>query len=146
MSRKVLGVVVLGFVSAATAGSAEMPAPGKVTFAKDYPKPINVLKGETKGAVEVSGEYTTEKGWEPVACAFNYVPQAGGVQKTEKLTFADGKWGVTDEKTRKIVPAKFPMEKGKWMVVVAIQYKRTEANGTVKQVPVVTTWVPVEVK
>lgn len=146
MIRVVLSAVVLGFLPAAVATPAEPPNPGKVTLAKDYPKAIDVPKGEKKGAVELSGEYTTEKGWEPVACAVSYAPQAGGTLGSTKLSFADGKWGTLDEKTKKIVPAKIPMEKGKWMLMVAIQYKYTGADGKTKQIPVITPWVNVEIK
>jgi hypothetical protein len=130
------------------AAAADPPDAGKVAWAKDYPKAVDAKPGETKGAVELLGEAEPKPGWVVKEVLFDYAPAAGGeMAKPTKLKFQDNKWGALDEKDKKkIVPAKVPIEKGKWEVRVLILFEGTDITGKKLTVPYQTRWKIIEVK
>lgn len=115
-------------LSAASVASAEPQPkePGTVTWEKDGPKVTPAQPGQPKGAVEVTGAYTTNPGFTLKTAEVFYSPAEGGVMTSgDKLDFADGKFG--ELKNGKIGPKPVPLAKGRWQVWVIASF--TPAGG-----------------
>ncbi len=147
MRVRPLAVLALSAAISGLAVADDPPDAGKVAWAKDYPKVIDAKPGEAKGAVELLGEVEPPAGWgwTVTKVEYDYSPAAGGVlAKPTELKFRDGKWGELDKDKKKIVPAKVPMDKGKWQVRVRFQF--TDAAGQPVATPYQTSWKVIEIK
>jgi hypothetical protein len=131
---------------AALTAAADPPDPGKVTWAKGYPKSVAAKPSEIEGAVvtfgdqkvkadgvvAVSGDYELKPGWVVKEVQFYVSPKAGGSQsEITKLNLGTGqKWGALDPKDKtKVVPARLPLPKGEWAVCVVFQFEGKDAAG-----------------
>lgn len=133
---------------AGSAMAAEPPDPGKVSWAKDYPKAVAAKAGEAEGAVEVRGDYEVKPGWAVKEIQFSVAPKAGGAKpEPVKLKFAGGKWGALDPKDKtKVIPARVPLDKGEWSIWIVFVFEGKDSSGQPVTVPWLTTVKHVEVK
>jgi hypothetical protein len=143
--------LVLGLMAtfAALSIAADPPDPGKVNWAKDYPKAIAAKPGEAEGAIEVSGDYEVKPGWAIKEVQFYVVPKAGGT-RSEITTLNLGvgsKWGALDPKDKtKVVPARRPVAKGEWTVWILFHFEGKDVAGKQVTVPWLAKIKTVEVK
>jgi hypothetical protein len=142
--------IALGLVAtfAALTIAADPPNPGKVSWAKDYPKAVAAKAGEAKGVVELYGEYELNPGWKVMDIQFSVTPKVGGTKsKSVELKFTGGKWGALDPKDKtKVIPAKLPLDRGKWNVWIVFHFGGKDASGQPVTVPFLATVKDIEVK
>ena len=128
----------------AAAEPPEVNWDGTLNWSDKYPKAY-VGEAGAKGGIEVLGKYDVPKGWEAKDVQFDYYPKGGGTLKTVKtVKLVSGEWGVFDEKAKRVVPDKIPLEKGVWSVRIVVWYGSSDKAG--KRVEVVTSWENIEVK
>lgn len=117
---------------------------GKLKWADGFPKAYPATD-DAKGGVELFGMYEVPEGWAAQDVQFDYFPKGGGVLRTAKtVKLAGGKWGAVDDKTKKVTPARVPLDKGVWSVRIVVWYAPAKQAGP--PVMVVTSWQNVEVK
>ena len=114
---------------------------GTLNWSDTYPKAY-VGEAGAKGGIEVLGKYDVPKGWEAKAVQFDYYPKGGGTLKTVKTVKLVS--GVFDEKAKRVVPDKIPLDTGTWSVRIVVWYG--SASDKSKRVEVVTSWQNIEVK
>lgn len=143
-----LSVVLLGGLAA---DPPKVDWAGKVKWADGYPKPYPATD-KTKGGVELLGTYEVPDGWATREIQFDYFPKNGGGLKTDKtVKLIAGKWGVMEDKTKTVVPARVPLDKGAWSVRILIRYETAKLicepdRKADPPVEVQTMWVNVEVE
>jgi hypothetical protein len=141
-----LGTVLFvpAFTPLAVAEPPKVDWTGRLKWAEKYPKAYPAV-GKSKGGVEVLGSYEVPEGWVAQEVQFDYFPKGGGILKTDKtVKLVSGQWGVLDNKTKKAIPAKIPLDKGVWSVRIVVWYAPAKAAGQL--VEVVTSWENIEVK
>jgi hypothetical protein len=163
MPRYRFPLTVLTAALASLAVAADPPDPGKVTWAKGYPKAVAANPGEidgvvvtfgphkvkADGVVALSGGYELKPDWAVKEVQFYVSPKAGGSRSDiTKLSLGTGqKWGAPDPKDKtKVVPARLPLPRGEWTVWIVFQFEGKDAAGNPVTVPWVPTLKDVEVK
>lgn len=122
--------------------------PGKVTWAKGYPRVTAIKQGEMTHSVEVKGDVESKDGWTLKEVKISFSPKSGGeLSQPTSLKFTGGKWGEIDPANKSnVIPAKVPIAQGDWNVWVVFVFDGSDAEGKPTTVSYLAAIKSVEVK